>query len=107
MNLVMFVNIPSPNVKLPAMIKNWGKLGCPGQRSESLEAKMTQVKAVAIGKSPMGWILFKTSGLFMLEIRVTSLNGDVLNFRTAPQRFDEKLIVKRFHEYFQLKIAQF
>ena len=54
MNLVMFVNIPSPNVKLPAMIKNWGKLGCPGQRFESLEAKMTQVKAVAIGKSPMG-----------------------------------------------------
>ena len=84
MNLVMFVNIPSPNVKLPAMIKNWGKLGCPGQRSESLEAKMTQVKAVAIGKSPIGWILFKTSGLFMFGIRVTFLNGDVLNFRTAP-----------------------
>ena len=72
-NFVMFVNIPSPNVKLPAMIKNWGKLGCPGQRLESLEARMTQVKAVAIGKSPMGWILFKTSGLFILGIRVLFL----------------------------------
>ena len=105
MNFVMFVNIPSPNVKLPAMIKNWGKLGCPGQRSESLEARITQVKAVAIGKSPIGWILFKTSGLFILEIRVFFLivESSCVNFLyAAPQRFDEKFITKCFHEYFQL-----